>query len=121
MYTVADILTDIEKGCLANNMVEEMYSYRIIFYVNEGNKGTKHYVDSNYFELRKTLETIVRDNLSLTNNIVIAETTVLKNGKRVCLQSKSFVFSLESYFRLISGAGMENRNRNTSYSRYAVI
>lgn len=119
MYTVADILTDIEKGCLANNMIEEMYSYRIIFYVNEGNKGTKHYVDSSYFELRKTLETIVRDNLSLTNNIVIAETTVLKNGKRVCLQSKSFLFSLESYFRLISGASIENRN--TSYSRYAAI
>ena len=83
MYTVSDILADIDRGCMANNMIEDMFSYRIIYFVNEGNKGTKHYIDSQYADLRKSLESIVRNNLSLTNNLVIAETTVLKNGKCV--------------------------------------
>lgn len=34
MYTVSDILEDIDRGCMAHNMVENMFSYRIIFYVN---------------------------------------------------------------------------------------
>lgn len=121
MYTVSDILADIDRGCMANNMIEEMFSYRIIFYVNEGNRGTKHYIDSRYADLRKSLESIVRNNLSLTNNLVIAETTVLKNGKCVCLQSKSYSFSLDSYFKQISGEYKGNRNGNTPYGRYAAI
>ena len=32
MYTVSDILQDIDRGCLANNMVEDMFQYRIVFY-----------------------------------------------------------------------------------------
>ena len=110
MYTVNDILRDIDRGCMANNMEEDMFSYRIIFFVNEGNRGTKHMIDSRYGNLRQTLEYIIRDNLSLTNNLVIAETTALKNGRRVCLQSKSYLFSLESYFRLVSGTTTENTN-----------
>lgn len=103
MYTISDILADIDRGCMANNMVENMFSYRIIYYVNEGNKGTKHYTDSQYGNLRKTLESIVRNNLSLENNLVIAGTTALKNGKCVCLQSKSYSFSLDHYFKQVSG------------------
>lgn len=117
MITISDILADIDRGCGANNMLESMFLYRIIYFVNEGNKGKKFLVDSRYEDLRKTLENIVRNNLSMTNNLVIAETTVLKEGKCICLQSKSYSFSLEGYFRQISG---ENK-RTAPYSRYANI
>ena len=120
MYTVSDILADIDRGCMANNMVEEMFSYRIIFYVNEGNKGTKHYIDARYRDLRKALENIVRNNLSLTNNLVIAETTALKNGKCVYLQSKSYSFSLDQYFKQISGESRSGRIENLMYGKYSV-
>lgn len=88
MYTVSDIMTDIKRGCMANNMVEDRFSYRIVFFVNEGNKGMKHYADTSYRNLRKSLEGIVRNYLTLTNNVVIVETTALKNGKRVHLQKQ---------------------------------
>ena len=82
MYTVSDILQDIDRGCLANNMIENRFSYRIIFFVNENGNGTKHYIDTTYDGLRKSLESIIRGYLSVTNNIVVAETTALKNSKR---------------------------------------
>lgn len=118
MYTVSDILTDINRGCMANNMVEDKFSYRIIFFVNEGNEGSKHYIDTVYNGLRKSLESIIRNHLSLTNNVVIAETTALKNGKRVCLQSRSYSFSLDGYFRQINGENKDNSTKG-KYSRYA--
>lgn len=119
MYTVSNIIADINRGCMANNMVEDKFSYRIIFFVNEGNNGSKHYIDTSYGGLRKSLENIIRNHLSLTNSVVIAETTVLKNGKCVCLQSKSYSFSLDEYFRKISG-GCNDKNENIMYGRYAV-
>lgn len=120
MYTISDILQDIDRGCLANNMTEERFSYRIIFFVNENGKGTKHYIDSGYGDLRKSLESIIRGYLSVTNNIVIAETTALKNGKCVSLLSRSYVFSLEEYFHQIYGTcKSDSGNRNITYSRYA--
>lgn len=120
MYTVSDIIRDIDRGCLANNMVEDKFTYRIIFFVNEGNIGSKHYIDTPYIGLRKSLESIIRNHLSLTNSVVIAETTALKNGKCVCLQSKSYLFNLDEYFRKISG-GCTDRNRNGNYNRYAMV
>jgi len=120
MYTVSDIITDINRGCMANNMVEDMFSYRIIFFVNDENKGSKHYIDTIYGDLRKSLESIVRNYLSLTNNIVIAQTTVLNNGKCVCLQSKSYSFSLDEYFKQIGGGSRSNRNENIICGRHAV-
>ena len=121
MFTVSDILTDISRGCTANNMVEDCFSYRIVFFVNEGSKGIKHYIDTEYDGLRKSLESIIRSNLSLTNSVVIANTTVLKNGKCVCLQSRAYSFSLDGYFRQISGEGVERcRSGNMTYNRYAV-
>ena len=83
MFTISDILQNIDRGCLSNNMVEDRFSYRIVFFVNESGKGTKHYIDSRYGDLRKSLESIIRGYLSVTNNIVIAETTALKNGRCV--------------------------------------
>lgn len=119
MYTISDIIKDIERGCLANNMIEDRFSYRIIFFVNEGNKSTRHYIDTGYNDLRRSLESIIREHLSLSNSIVVAETTVLKNGKCICLQSRSYAFSLEGYLRQINGEG-SNRNGNIFMNRYAV-
>lgn len=120
MYTISDIITDIDRGCLSNNMVEDRFSYRIVFFVNENGKGTKRYIHTSYADLRKSLESIIRGYLSVTNNIVIAETTALKNGKCVSLLSRSYVFSLEEYFHQIYGkCKSDNENRNITYGRYA--
>ena len=116
MYTISDIIADINRGCIANNMVEDMFRYRIIFFVNEGDLSSKYYIDNG---LRRSLENIIRSNLSVTNNLVIAETTVLKNGKSVCLQSRSYPFSLDGYFQQINGE-YKGRNGIAGYGRYAV-
>ena len=121
MFTISDIIADINRGCMVNNMVEDCFSYRIIFFVNEGNVGSKHYIDTGYEGLRAALENIIRGHLSLTNSVVVEQTTVLKNGKCVCLQSRSFAFSLEEYFERISGeCRSDNRRGNIMYKRYAV-
>ena len=73
--------------------------------------GQNFLIDSN------VLESIIRGNLTLTNNVVIAETTVLKRGKCTCLQSRSYSFNLEEYFKRIKGEC--NSNRNNQYCRYA--
>ena len=121
MYTVSDILQDIDRGCLANNMIENRFLYRIIFFVNENGNGTKHYIDTTYDDLRKSLESIIRENLSVTNTIVIAETTALKNGKCICLQSRAYSFSMEEYFRKLNGEYKDNRQiEGMMFNRYAV-
>ena len=120
MYTVSDIIADINRGCTAHTMVENRFRYRIIYFVNEGNNGSKYYIDTAYNGLRNALESIIRNHLSLTNSIVIAETTALKNGKCVCLQSRSYSFSLDGYFRQISGE-CRDRNRSGNYNRYAMV
>lgn len=120
MITITDILQDVDRGILANNMVEDKFSYRIIFFVNEGDGSVKRYIDTPYSDLRRSLENIIRGNLSLTNRVVIAETTVLKGRKCVRLQSSPYSFSLDGYFRQISGEiGGRNRNGNIAYNRYA--
>ena len=121
MYTISNILADIDRGCMAHNMVENRFRYRIIYFVNEGNNGSKHYIDTAYDGLRKSLENIIRSNLSLTNRIVIAETTALMDGKCVCLQKRSYSFSLDGYFRQLSGECRDSgRNGTIRYGRYAV-
>lgn len=120
MYTISNIVEDISRGCTANNMIEERFSYRIIFFVNDKGKSTKHYVDARYSDLHRTLENIIRNHLSLTNNVVIAAITALKDGKSICLQSRSYVFSLDEYFQQINGDEDSNRNGNIIYSRYAI-
>ena len=120
MFTVTDILQDIQRGCMAHNMVEDRFSYRIIFFVNDGNKGTKHYFDTSYSDLRKALENIIRKNLSLTNCIVIAQISVLKGGKSICLLSRSYAFCLDEYFRQINGEHSNNRYGYAACGIYAV-
>ena len=121
MYTISDIVTDIDRGCVANNLNEDKFSYRIIFFVNENGNGTKHYSDTSYDDLRKSLENIIREHLSVTNSIVIAQITTSKNGRCVSLLSRSYAFSLEEYFHQIYGRSKNNGgNRNITYgSRYA--
>ena len=120
MYTISNILADIDRGCMAHNMVENRFRYRIIYFVNEGDNGSKYYMDTDYDSLRKSLESIVRNHLSVTNSVVVAETTALKDGECVCLQSRSYAFSLDGYFRQISGEGRD-RNRSGNYNRYAMV
>ena len=121
MYTISDIVADVNRGILAHNMTENMFSYRIIFYINENGIGTKHYVDTLYNGVQKSLEDIIRRNLSVTNSIAIAEITTLKNGKCIRLLSRPYSFSLDGYFKQISG-GHENSNRcgKFMYGRYAI-
>lgn len=120
MFTISDIIADINRGCAVNNMVEDCFSYRIICFVNEGNKSSKYYIDTTYDGLRGSLENIIREHLSLTNRVVIAQTTVLKDGKCVCLQSRAFAFSLEEYFERIGGECRDDsRHKNIVYNRYA--
>lgn len=121
MFTISDIVADIDRGCTANNMAGDKFSYRIIFYINENGKGTKHYADVSYNGLRTSLESIIRENLSVANSIVIAETTALKNGRCIRLLSRTYSFSLDGYFRQINGEReSSNRYGNIMYGRYAV-
>lgn len=119
MYTISDIIRDINRGCAVNNMIEDKFSYRIIFFVNDGNRSNKRYIDTAYGDLRKTLESIVKDHLSLTNSVVIAETTVRKGGECICLQSQSYAFCLDEYFKRINGERVVGCKRG-NYNRYAV-
>ena len=120
MFTITNILEDIDRGITANNMVETEFSYRIIFFVRENSKSYKHYIDTMYDGLRETLESIIRDYLSLTNSVVIAAVTVRKGGQSVCLQSRSYGFSLDAYFRQINGECVDGGRRgNFAYGRYA--
>lgn len=116
MYTISDIIMDIDRGCLANNMTEDRFSYRIVFFVNESGKGTKHYIDSKYDDLWKSLESIIRENLSVTNSIVLAAATTRKNGETVSLLSRSYLFSLDGYLEHIVGK-TEKEYKTVSYGR----
>lgn len=103
MYTIMNVLQDISRGCMVHNLNEDCFSYRIIYFVNENGIGTKHYVDTSYRELRKVLENIIRDHLSLINSVAIAQTTIKRNGKCVRLQNRSYTFSLDGYLQQIVG------------------
>lgn len=108
MNTVLDVLVDINNGILAHNMVETYFSYRLVYFINENRKSEKHYIDTRYDGLRKTLENIIRGNLTTTNNIVVAQTTVRKSGETVSLLSRPYSFSLSEYFRKVCDEKTEN-------------
>lgn len=120
MYTISDIIMDINRGCAAHNMTEDRFSYRIVFYVNENDTGRKCYVDTSYSELRPALENIIRNNLTVTNNVTVAAVTVRKDGRSICLQSRSYPFSLDKYFNWINGKDKSKYENNIYGNRYAV-
>lgn len=103
MHTISDIIMDIQRGIVAHNMVEDKFSYRVVYFVNENSKGTKFCIDTSYENLRAALESIVKENLTTTNTIVISAVTVRKNGESVSLLSKAYGFSLDGYFQQIVG------------------
>lgn len=103
MVTISNILQDINNGILAHNMVETEFSYRLVYFINSGGRGEKHYLDTPYGGLRAALENIIRGNLSTTNSIVISAVTTRKNGETVSLISQSYAFSLDRYFEQITG------------------
>lgn len=98
MYTISNILQDINSGILAHNMIEDCFSYRVVYFVNENGKGTKFYVDTSYAGLREELENIIKRNLSTTNTIVFAAVTIRRNGEVISLLSRSYPFCLSEYF-----------------------
>ena len=121
MYTISSILMDIDRGCLANNMVENKFLYRIVYLVNESNSSFKYSIDTPYSGLREALENIIRTKLSLTNSVVISEIIVQKDEDLISLQSGPYSFSLDGYFRQIKGECRDKKNnKNIMYSRYAV-
>lgn len=86
----------------------------------ESGAETGHYIDTPYDGLRRTMENIVRNHFSETNSVVIPEITALKNGRRIHLQSRMYSFSLDGYFKQISGENRNgNRYRNIVCGRYA--
>ena len=117
MFTISDIMADISRGCAVNNMVEDRFSYRLVYFINTGKRSEKHFIDVSYGSLRKALETIVKGNLTTTNTVVVAAVTALKDRKCVSLLSRAYGFSLEEYFRQLTGK-RKNRN-NTFYNRFA--
>lgn len=119
MYTVSDILIDIQRGIAAHNMVETEFSYRLVYFINFGNRGEKHYIDTHYDDLRITLENIIRKNLTTTNTVVLATVTVRKNGETVSLLSRAYAFSLDEYFKQIVGEKEKNYISNNYEKRRA--
>lgn len=114
MHTVSDIIADIDRGCMANNMVEDRFSYRIVYFVNENGRGTKHYADASYGNLRQVLENIIRGNLTTTNTVVIAAATARKSGETVSLLGRAYAFNLSGYFRKIC----EEREKGSISNNY---
>lgn len=116
MYTITNILQDVDSGIAANNMIENYFLYRLVCFINENGKGRKCYVDTPYENLRQSLENIIRENLSTTNTIVIATVTARKSGETVSLLSRSYSFSLSEYFQKICET-KEKDNINSYYVR----
>lgn len=112
MYTITNILQDVDSGIAANNMIENYFTYRLVYFINSKDRSEKHYVDVLYGDLRMALERIIRGNLSTTNTVVIAQTTVLKNRESICLQSRSYSFNLDRYFQQICDEKTEIINNN---------
>lgn len=101
MFTITNILEDIQRGITANNMVENYFLYRIIYFINENDKGRKCHIDTSYENLRQSLKAIIKKNLTTTNTIAISDVTVRKNGENVSLLNRSYPFSLDGYFQMV--------------------
>lgn len=119
MYTITNIIEDVDHGILANNMIETCFVYRLVYFINFENGSEKHYIDTRYDGLRAALESIVKENLTTTNNIVLATVTARKNGEIVSLLSRSYPFSLNEYFEQIVGR-KEKEYKTVSYGRRRV-
>ena len=120
MFTISNIISDVDRGCAVNNMAEIYFTYRLVYFVNFGNKSEKHYIDTRYDGLREALESIIRGHLTTTNNVVLAAVTVLKNGKAISLLSRAYTFSLDGYFEQICCEAKEKEYKTANYGRRRV-
>lgn len=116
MFTISDILQDINRHCAIYNMIENKFSYRLVYFINAENGSEKHCIDVQYDGLRIALENTIRGNLTVTNNIVIAAVTVRKKGEVISLLGRSYGFSLEEYFCQIYGKGKKRDNTCNKYA-----
>ena len=120
MFTISSIISDIQRGILANNMIEHAFSYRLVYFVNFGNRGEKHYLDTSYADLRDVLENIIRGNLTTTNSVVLAAVSVRKNGEVISLLSRAYPFSLSGYFEQICCETKKRYYINSNYEERKV-
>lgn len=109
-------MSDIDSGILAHNMMENMFSYRLVYFVDSVSGNEKHYIDTRYGGLRQSLENIICGNLTTTNTVVLAAVTVRKNGESVSLLSRSYLFNLDGYFEHIVGKA-EKKYKTVSHGR----
>lgn len=116
MNTISDIVADVNRHCMVNNMVEDRFSYRLVYFINTGKRSRKYYIDTQYDGLRGALENIVRGNLTTANTVVVAAVTTLKDGKCVSLLGRAYGFSLNEYFKQLTGRYRDgSKNRNVMY------
>ena len=43
MFTISSIIEDIDRHCMVNNMVEDRFLYRVVYFINTGKRSEKHY------------------------------------------------------------------------------
>ena len=99
MYTISDILMDIDRGCLANNMIEDRFTYRIVYFVNEGNNGKKFYIDSLYRDLQNYISRGKVD-LFITYEDFSENTSNVRYNKELAAEYLGYLKQMASDFDL---------------------
>lgn len=116
MYTTYEIILDFKRGCLAHNIIEDRFIYRISYYVNRDRVGIRHHCTACYGELQQAIVGIIKKHLTWETDVVITGITARKGTETIKLLSRSYPFSLEKYFAYIEGSAYHekiNRNRKT--------
>lgn len=116
MYTTYEIILDFKRGCLAHNIIEDRFIYRISYYVNRDRVGRKYYCTVSYGEVQQAIVRIIKKHLTWETDVVITGITAKKGTEIIKLLSRSYPFSLEKYFVYIEGRATHekiNRNRET--------
>lgn len=116
MYTTHEIMLDFKRGCLAYNIIEDRFIYRISYYVNRDRVGRRYYCTVSYDEMQQAIVGIIKKHLTWETDVVISGITAKKGTETMKLLSRSYPFSLETYFAYIEGRATHekiNRNRKT--------
>lgn len=119
MHTISDIVADVERHCAIYNMIEDKFTYRLVYFINAQNGNEKRCLDTTYSSLSASLENIIKENLRTTNSIVLAAITALKDRECISLLSRSYGFSLDGYFQWLNGKrGYMNNNYGRKRSQW---
>ena len=113
MLTIKEIISDVERGCLANNIVEEKFLYHISYCIKRGEVRKKQYCTADFRGMQQAIAEIIKKNLTLENDIVITDISTNKGAEKIRLLRRSYPFSLEKYFEIIEG-----RANNGKINRY---